>query len=192
MEITLEALGITQDKLVELVVERLVENATAYIIPGEDGEPVEKTSRLWDALTKRVQHAIDTRIAALAEKNVIPHVTNIMENLVLQTTNKWGEKVGKPVTFIEYMTQRAEAYLTEPVNFEGKSKSEDGYGYGWKQAQTRISHLIHQHLHYSIETAMKNALGTTTSAIREGLLSTAKIKLEEFAKSMNVRVEVKS
>lgn len=46
--------------------------------------------------------------------------------------------------------QRANHYLTEKVNYKGKARGEDSHG-SWTATQTRIAHLIHEHLHYNME-----------------------------------------
>ena len=133
---------------------------------------------------------VDSRVAELAEANVLPNVTKYVEDLCLQETNRWGEATGKPVTFIEYLVARAEAYLREEVNFEGKTRAE-AHGYSWQKAQTRITHLVHQHLQYSIDSAMKDAISTANSALTDGIAETCRIKLREIAKNLKVNVKVK-
>ena len=93
------------------------------------------------------------------------------------------------MTFLEYLIQRAETYIQEPLNYAGKTKEQEGYG--WSKSQTRISYLINQHLHYSIETAMKQALQTANSAIVGGIEQTVRIKLQEVADKMKVVMQTK-
>jgi len=111
-----------------------------------------------------------------------------IENLTLQETNKWGEKTGTPVTFIEYLVKRADAYLIEPVNYDGKSKEEVG-GYSFSGAQSRITHMVHKHLHYSIETAMKNALSQVNAALSGGIQATVKTKIDEIVSSIKINMK---
>lgn len=180
--IDLSALGFTQDELRDRVIDRLCDR----LMETGDFEDTEFAGKLNQAIQKRIDHAINR----LAEKHVLPNVTQYVENLTLQATNKWGEKTGKPVTFIEYLVERADAYLREDVNYEGQSKEEARNGYDWKRAQTRVMHLVHQHLQYSVSTAMQEALRTANSAIVGGLEEAVKIKLSEFAASLAVAVKV--
>lgn len=190
MNITLESLGLSKDAIEQKLIEHLAEQLLTEIQYDYDDESEYRAksvlAKKLDALVK--QH-INATINALAEKHVLPNVTNYIENLTLQITNQWGEKKGQKVTFIEYLTQKAEDYMQEKVNFEGKPKSESG-GYSWSGTQTRITHMVHQHLHYSIETAMKQALQIATSGIAAGLHETVKTKLAEV--SQKLKVEVKS
>lgn len=189
MEITLELLGMTKEQMQELVIARAAERLLRWEVR-EDGVEVPPTeSKLGKRLEAVVVKQIDAKVAELAEKHVLPNVSLYVETLVLQETNKWGEKIGKPVTFIEYLVQRAAAYLKENVDFEGKGRDEKD-SYLWKGTQTRLTHLVHRHLHYSIETAMKNALTVANGAIATGIAETAKLKLDELSKSL--RVEVKT
>lgn len=190
MNITLESLGLSKDAIEQKLIEHLAEQLLTEIqYDYDDDSEYRARSVLAKKLDALVKQHIDATINVLAEKHVLPNVTSYIESLTLQTTNQWGEKKGQPVTFIEYLTQRAEDYMQEKVNYEGKSKAESG-GYSWSGTQTRITHLVHQHLHYSIESAMKQALQIATSGIATGLQETVKTKLAEV--SQKLKVEVKS
>jgi hypothetical protein len=113
-----------------------------------------------------------------------------LEALTLQETNRWGEKVGKPVTFIEYLVHRAHAYITEEVDHYGKSKAESNDHY-WRGSQTRITHLIHQHLQYNIQTAMERVLKDANSQIATGIAEAVKIQLQQLLEKIKPAVVTK-
>lgn len=189
--ITLESLGFTQEQLQERVVEKLCQQVLTSV--GYDHESdieFDVKSAFAVTIEKRVKAHIDDTINAMAEKHILPGVSDFIENLTLQATNQWGEKRGQKITFIEYLTQRAEAYMQEKVDFQGKSKGESG-SYNWSGAQTRVTHLVHQHLHYSIENAMKDAMRVATSAISTGIQETVKTKLAEISQTLKTKVELK-
>lgn len=189
--ITIEALGISQDEVVERVVARLTENLMNAYGVDDDGERVEVgNSKFLAHLQKKVLEKVDVAVAEIAGRNVLPNVAAYVENICLQETTKWGEKVGKSVTFTEYLVSRAERYLTEEVNYEGKSKDEMRDSYGWSKSQTRVAHLVHKHLHYSIETAMKEALKGVNASVAKGLEDAVKIKLGEVLAKLKVGVTV--
>lgn len=190
MNITLDSLGISKEAIEAKLIEHLAEQLLTEIhYDHDDDSEYRAKSDLARKLDGVIKKHIDDTINALAQKHVLPNVSGYIENLTLQTTNQWGEKKGAPVTFIEYLTQRAEAYMQEKVNFEGKSKEENN-GYSWSGTQTRITHLVNQHLHYSIETAMKNSLAIATSGIATGLQETVKVKLAEVSQKLKVEVKV--
>lgn len=189
-ELTLESLGLDQDKLAEKLVDRLAQNMLTSIGYDEDGGDWFGTSPFARKLNDMVKARLDQVVNDLADKHVLPRVNEMVEGLVLQQTNQWGEKVGTPVTFIEYLTQRAEVYMQEPVNYEGKTQKESG-SYGWSKAQTRITHLVEKHLHYSIDSAMKDALKIANSAIATGIEQTVKTKLSEITQGLSVAVKTK-
>ena len=195
MEMTLESLGFTkeelQERVVEMIADRVMAGTEIYIDP-DTGATEESVgdSEFGKKIKGLVKRRIDDAIRELGEKHVLPNVSQYVENLTLQTTNEWGEKKGASVTFVEYLVQRAEAYMQEKVSFDGKSKADSG-GYSWSGAQTRITYLVHQHLHYSIETAMKAALQAGLGEIAKGISETAKLKLNEIAASMKVNVTTK-
>jgi hypothetical protein len=190
MSIDLESLGITKAELQQRVIDRAVERIFETTGIDEDGDEFSETSPFAGRLENAVKAAIDSRVAEMAEKHVLPITSELVENITLQTTNKWGEKTGAPATFREYMIQRAESYLTEQVSYDGKSKAESG-SYSWSGTQTRITHLVHQHFQYSIESAMKDAVKTANDAIAKGIQEAVKIKLGEVTSALKVTVVTK-
>ena len=188
--VTLESLGFTKEDLQERLVERLAEQILSGKSFDEDGEEFYDDSQFKKQLEERLRKHVGETINSIAEKHVLPNVTSYIENLVLQTTNKWGEKQGTPVTFIEYLVQRAEAYIQEEVNYEGKGKGEKD-SYNWNKHTTRIAYLINAHLQYSIETAMKQALKVANESIAGGIEQAVKIKLQDVLNSIKVGVQVK-
>lgn len=191
MAIDLESLGFTKEELQERAIARIVDAVmTDRVYDHDDDCEYERHSQFREDLKKRVKARIDEKVDELAQKFVLPNVSQYIETLTLQTTNQWGEKKAEPLTFVEYLVQRAEAYMTEKVSYDGKSKGESG-GYSWTGTQTRITYLVHQHLHYSIETAMKDALKVATGAIAKGINETARLKLSEIAESLKVDVKTK-
>jgi hypothetical protein len=189
MNVTLESLGISKDAIEQKLIEHLAEQLLTEISYDYDDEREYRAkSSLAKKLDAIVKQHIDATINALAEKHVLPNVASYIENLTLQTTNQWGEKKSAPVTFIEYLTQRAEDYMQEKVSYDGKAKSEAS-GYSWNGTQTRITFMVHQHLHHSIEAAMKQALQIATSGIASGLQETVKVKLAEVSQKLKVEVK---
>lgn len=189
MSFSIEELGITREELIQRVVERLCNSVLHDRTLNEDGNEVEIPSSFSRTLQEAVKQRANETIAKIATDRVIPHVDHYIETLVLEATNRWGEKTGERITFLEYLVKRAEDYLREDVNYEGKGKDEVGYG-SWVKTQTRIAHMVHKHLHYSIESAMKTAMANANSLIAQGIHETVKIKLNEIGKKL--KVEMKS
>lgn len=187
-ELTLEALGLDQDKLAEKLVDRLAQNMLTSIGYDENGDDWFGTSPFASKLNNMVKARLDQIINELADKHVLPRVNEMVEGLVLQQTNQWGEKVGKPVTFIEYLTQRADAYMQEEVNLDGKTKAESG-SYSWSKRSTRVAYMIDRHLHYSIESAMKAALANVNSSVAAGLEEATKTAIREVTGKLTVKVD---
>ena len=189
MEITLESLGLSKEEIQSRVIDQIVRSALTSVSWDEDGNDVAISSRFASTIEDACRARIDQKIEELGELHVLPNVDRYVETLTLQETNRWGEKKGSSVTFVEYMVERAEAYMTEPVNYEGKTQEQAGYG--WSKSQSRISHLIHQHLHYSIEAAIKKMLQNANASIVGGLEVALKAKLEELQKAIKIAVTVK-
>lgn len=188
MNIDLKSLGFTNEELQERVIDRICESLLSSMEydPDSDREfPV--ANRFQNEIKKRVEVRINETINALAEKYVLPNVAQYIEELTIQTTNNYGEKKGEPVTFIEYLVSRAKAYMQEQVDSSGRSNAESTTPY-WSGKQTRITMLVHKHLADSVETAMKDAMTVATGEVARGIHETARMKLNEIAASLKVKV----
>jgi hypothetical protein len=188
-ELTLEALGLDQEKLSEKLVDRLAKNVLTSIGYDPDGDEWFGTSPFANRLNELVRARLDQVVNDLADKHVLPRVNEMVEGLVLQETNKWGEKVGKTLTFIEYLTQRADAYMSEPVSYNGKTKAEDSYN--WRQSTTRIAYMVDQHLQYSISRAMEQAMKDANTSIATGLKGAVEKSLGEVLEKLKIDVKTK-
>jgi len=187
-ELTLEQLGLSQDDLAAKLVDRIAENLLTSLDYDEEGGEWRSKSPFAKKLDKMIKDRLDVIINDMAGKHVLPVVNELVENITLQETNKWGEKRGTPVSFKEYLVQRAEAWMTEQVNFEGKPKGTDSYS--WSPHGTRVSHMIHKHLEYEIGTAMKGAMQNATTSIAKGLHDAVKIQINEVASRLRVDVKL--
>lgn len=184
----LEELGLSQRELQDRVIEKLCEHLLRAEHYDEDGETWLHDSAFQRELDKRIKTRVEDTINAIAEKHILPNVSSYIENLTLQETNQWGEKKGEPVTFIEYLIERANNYMLEKVDHNGKAKADSG-GFSWSGKQTRITYMIHEHLQYSISTAMQQALKSANANIVKGLEKTCREKLAEIANQMKVTVK---
>lgn len=188
-ELTLESLGLDQDKLADKLVDRLAQNMLTSIGYDADGDEWFGTSPFAKKLNDMVKARLDQVVNDLADKHVLPRVNEMVEGLVLQQTNKWGEKVGQPVTFKEYLCARAEAYMQEEVDYQGKPKGTDSFS--WRPRSTRVAYMIDEHLHYSIESAMKDAFTKVNSSIAQGLEKATKQAISEVTSKLTVKVATK-
>lgn len=177
-------LGFTKEEVLEKVVDRIVSDMLEHHFQNYDGDISVTQTKFSDQIKKLVVNRIDDTVKLMADREILPKVADLVESLTLQETNKWGEKIGKPVTFIEYLVQRAEHYIMEEVDYNGKAKR-DGDSYNWKASGTRISHLIHSHLDHHIRLAMQEAMKVAVGSVAKGIHETARIKLNEIAEEMS-------
>lgn len=192
MAIDIKDLGITEEELIERVVARIA----ASLLHGvaghdEDGEPYMRSSEFSDRLQERVKERIDEAIDNVAAKHVLPNMESYIEGFCIQATNEWGEKRGEEVTFVQYLTQRAEAWLGEPVDGYGKTR-EEARSSMWSKSTNRITYLVDRHLKYHIEKAMKDAYETASSGIVEGLKETIEYELDKLKEGMTVALTEKN
>ena len=191
--IDLAIIGLSQEELQARLVETLCDRAMSNISYDEDGDPWKGDSRFAVKLKDAIQKRIDAAVDEVADKHITPLLAGKIESFSLQATNQWGESKGEPVTFIEYLTQRAEKYMIEPVDSNGKSQAEcqrsgnSFYGKG----TTRISQAIDKHLEYSIKSAMESALKDAQSQITKSMAEACKMALADVQAKLKVTVATK-
>jgi hypothetical protein len=183
----IEDLGLSKEQLTDLVVNQAVEGLLYRRTFDEMGDDVEVSTDLSRRIEKMIKERIDSKVEEIGDKHVAPVIGNAIESLVLQKTTSWGEKKGEPLSFIEYLVQRADHYMQEPVNSSGKTKNNDSYN--WRANGTRIEFMIDKHLQYHISVAMEKALKDVNSSIAGGIEKAIKIQLEKVLKSVKLSVK---
>ena len=180
----LAELGLTPEEAEAKILDRIV----SRILAGDgDADECPYRGEFEEKLRKQAQAAIDAKVEEIGEKFVVPAVHKLVDEVTLRETNKWGEVAGKKsFTFKEYLVERAKRYCTQPVDIDGKPA--DPRRYGSNQKQSRIAHLIDQHLYFAIEKAIKEQAKEFNDRLQEGLNETLKIQLQDFMKSVRVRV----
>lgn len=122
---------------------------------GEHSYPSQVRVRLQATAKKQIDDALND----FAQKFIIPGIAKHLETLVLQPTSQYGEKKGQPQTFLEYLTKRAETWLGEKVNKEGKTREEESYS--WKEHGTRAVQIIDQQLQKQLTDLMTGQIAAT-------------------------------
>ena len=191
--IDLAIIGLSQEDLQARLIETLCDRAMTGISYDEDGDPWKGDSRFAVKLKDAIQKRIDAAVDLVADTHITPLLAGKIESFTLQATNEWGEAKGAPVSFIEYLTERAEKYMIEPVDSNGKSEAEcrrsgnSFYGKG----TTRISQAIDKHLEYSIKVAMERALADAQSQITKSMAEACKMALADVQQKLKVTVATK-
>lgn len=189
MSLTLQDLGLTTDELIDRVVAHAANTLLTEVTYDDEGDAVDVSSPLQRKLRAKIQEGIDMAVDTLLAKHIMPLVENKLDTLLLVQTNRWGERKSDPLTFIEYATERADAYLTEQVNYDGKSQKESG-GYSWNPHTTRVVFLANKHLQYSITKAMEKALADVNGGITGGIEAAVKQTLAEVQQKLKIEVKV--
>lgn len=186
--IDLSALGLKPEDFMDRIVDGAVEALLSQRWVDEDDRESTRASEFKQKIEKRITETVERKIDSIFEKYILPNVHTYVNDLVLTETNQWGEKKGVPKTFVEYLVDRANAYIQEDVNYQGKSKSQDHFN--WSKSTTRIAFLVHEHIQYSLDRAIKQILQDANNSVAGGLKKAFEMKLEELKAS--IRVEVSS
>jgi hypothetical protein len=187
MNINLEEFGLSKDEILEKVANKLCDRfLKEEYYEDEEGEEIEEIaseSPILQKLDKMIKGRIDKRVNEIGEKYVLPRVDKIIDDVVLQKTNQWGQPEGPKITFIEYLVGKAENYMTQKVTSQGKIP--DGYNRG---EQTMALWMINDHLNNEITRAMNSALQEFNRTIGKGITEAVKMKLSEILDNLNVVV----
>lgn len=184
---TLEALGIDKEDIAQRIVDQAVESlmrSTGYN-PDEDHE-VTYESRFKREIEKRLQEAVDKKIGNLAEVHLVPRVGELIEKANLQKTNQYGEKKGEPMTFIEYIASRAETYMSEDVDMNGKSKAEGDYN--WRASGPRLTVLMRMYIRDTLENHAKKAVTDVNTVIAKNIAKAAQDAISAASAALKVNV----
>lgn len=183
-------LGFTEEEIRERVIDRCVDRVLQGVAYDEDGEPYDTASSIYRKVKEEAFGRIDDAVDEIASKQFAPALTEKIETLVLQKTNEWGEKKGEPVSFIEYLTERAEQYFREDVDSQGLTHAEcRRKGRSFNKVGVRAAVLVDRHMSAAISVAMENAMRTANESLADGLAKAAKESLHEITRKLKVSVK---
>ena len=190
---TLEALGVSVEELGNRIVDQAVDRLLSST--GFNPETEEEThyeSRFKREIEKRVQESVDKKIAALAEVHVLPRVGEMIEAADMRQTNQYGEAKSPPMTFKEYIANRAQVYMTENVDYHGNSKADlaakNESDYNWRSRGPRLTVLMRNYIQDSLETQAKAAVNDVNKVIAANIAKAAQDAIA--AASANLKVTV--
>lgn len=183
--ITLESLGLSVETMQDRLVDAMIDRFLSSTVCDEEGEPVIIASQFQAAIKASILSRVDETVERLIAPALEGSITSYIDNFTIKSTNGYGEPKRDPETITEYIVRRSREYLTEGVNYEGKSKAEYVKGgrdsYGYKDQTTRVAFLIDKRLNEEIESAMKAALASANAAITDGLKSAVNFELKKIA-----------
>lgn len=191
MNIDLSAIGITQEELQNRVIDAMCESLLhGFGQDPETGEVYRAGNQFRAQLDKEIQARLDQRISEIGAGHIYPAVAAKIENLCIQKTNEWGESRGESMSFVQYLINRAETYLSEEVDGQGRNAAEcRKRGDSFYKRGSRLVTMIDKHLHLSIESAMKKTLADANSVIVEGIAKAAKDSLKSLSEKLSVIVK---
>jgi hypothetical protein len=185
---SLEALGITAEDLTERIVNQAVQSLLSSTGYNEDGDEVVYEARFKREVEKRLQEAVDAKISALAAVHVVPRVGELIERTNMRKTNQYGEPKGDSMTFIEYIASRAEAYMSEDVDCNGKSKAEANDSYNWRASGPRLTVLMRMYIRDTLEAHAKKAVSDVNTVIAKNIAKAAQDAITSAASALKVSV----
>ncbi len=189
---TLEALGVTPTALADRIVAQAVEallSANGFNPDTEEEETYE--TKFKREISARIQKAVDQKIAALAAEHLIPRVGELIETADMRETTRYGEPKGPALTFKEYIAARAGAYMSEEVDYQGKSKAEAD-SYNFRSVGPRLVVLMRSYIQNTLDQHAKAAMSGVNKVLAEGMEKAAKQAITSAAAAVKVAVSVEN
>ena len=185
---TLEALGVSAECLSERIVDQAVQ-ALLYStgFNPDTEEEVTYQNKFKKAIEVKIQQTVDAKIASIADIHVIPRVGELIESANMVQTNKWGESKSPPMSFKEYIAHRADAYMCEEVDINGRSKGESD-GYTWRSCGPRLSVLMRRYIKDSMEVAAKSAVNDINKVIANNIEKASKDAIAATVANLKVSI----
>lgn len=185
---TLESLGLNIESLADRVVDQAVDtllNSTGFNPDTEEETRYE--SRFKREIADRIQKAVDEKIAALAAVHLVPRVGELIESADMRKTNEWGESKSPPMTFKEYIAHRAENYMTEDVDINGKSRVESNDSY-WRKCGPRLTVLMQMYIRDHLQKCAAAAVTDINKVIAKNIEQAAREAIASAAAGLKVSV----
>jgi hypothetical protein len=185
----IDELKFTREEVLEKLCERIYKDTFNIREDGEEPD-FDIENRIRSDMNKAIVGGIDAAVKKIGAELIDGKVESLVRGLTIERTNEYGERKGGTTTFVEYLVNRAENYMTEKVDYNGCSKSEARDSYNWSGHSTRIAHHIDKHLQFHIEAAMKTALANANSTIAAGITDAIKLELEKILKTVKASVSI--
>jgi len=184
-EITLCDLGFTKEELEEKLLARLVrEVLTGISYDDEDGE-YEVDSTFAKKVNALVKTEVDSGIERMAQKHLYPRINEQINTIVLAETNRWGERTKREeVTFAEYITNKADAWLIEPIDSSGKTQAEAGSYF--RAETTRLAKLVEASIDSTVRKECAALAAQFKDSFETSIADAVKIKLRELQGGMTL------
>ena len=191
MDINLESLGMTTECLANRVVEAIANKLLHGIY---DDESHFYHSGIEKGLKEFIVTTIHERINAVAHEIITPAVDKMIEGVIIQETNKYGEIKGEVKTFKEFMCGKAEDYLMEPVDDCGRTQAEcQAQGRRWyKQDKngTRIMLVVNEYLGRRVDEAMKESSKSLGAVLIKSLDTSIRGCLKTMAEEIQIKLSM--
>lgn len=190
---TLEALGVSAEDLAERIVDQAV-NTLLYStgFNPETEEEVTYENKFKRAIEAKIQQTVDTKIAEIAAEHILPRVGEMIEKADMRKTNRYGEPQTPSLTFKEYIAHRAESYMTEDVDFHGKSKADleakNESTYNWRSCGPRLTVLMRNYIRDSLEASAKAAVSDVNKVFAKNIEKAAKEAIASAAENIKVSI----
>jgi len=163
---TIEALGLSQEKLTNLVVDHIAHEYSNL----ENIDSVfrqEMNSRINNYFKKQVQNLIDKTISEQIEKLMDKKISPV---------DIWGDPTGEPTTIKSALHERAMKYWDTNVDTEGRL-----INYGGKP---RYQHMIEKALTQQFNKAMKENINTIVDAFKDAMKKDAIKHVENYVEKV--------
>lgn len=190
--LTCEDFGLKKEEMAERLIKemanRLLEDGEEFEEEDEDGYAYRRRDTVFEALNKKIQDTIHAEVYALFDKEILPKVDDMLKNLMVPHTNRYGEKKEPDQTLLEYVARVADNYLNEQVDHNGKTQAQESYS--WRASSTRLMYAVNEHLQYTLSSLVKEQASTIQGEFATQVMEATKRAVHNL--KLSTKTEVRS
>ena len=181
----IDQLGISQETLVNMVVDKIASSILDSRIEGDDFSShveLQFEKRVGEQVKKAIEQGIEKVIGQTTQDAIENAVRTMVDSTTFTETSRYGEPKKPPITWREMLVSKAEHYLSEPVDSDGKPKGQGGYDSRYDA--TRAAWLIYRYMGKELHDAAAKMLANANAQIVGGMKKAIEQKLSEITVSL--------
>jgi hypothetical protein len=179
----LNSLGLSAEEIERKIIQQCTDDLMRQYYTHEDGESAgHGKSTIVEKLEEKMAERIDAALEKVVSERFSAQLPQLLADFIFTPTSRYGEKKGKPRTFLEYVTDHAKEWAEQRVNDQGSVVGKDQYSYS--NHKTRFQRLLDEKVSADVNAALAQILKDGHSILITGLADELKRRMTEMAESL--------
>jgi autotransporter translocation and assembly factor TamB len=170
-------LGITKEELLDRVAKQVARDLLHGASVDDEGQAWPIDTKFHKEMQELIETELKSQIATHFQRDVVPKLTEITAKMILNRTNRYGERKAKPQTLKEFMVQQTKNFLREVVDSRGQLTTR---GNGKTRLETMLSDNMQQVLKMELEDTVSAANEMLAGELQEAVRTRLTALAEKF------------